>query len=58
MLALAILSTIFLGLSCITALIKNEQMLPHEDVAFIGWTVYSLLWRSLAIVSIWVLFYA
>lgn len=55
MLALAILSTIFLGISCITTVLKNTISCDGIN-STIFWTMYGLLWRALAITSIWVLY--
>lgn len=59
MLVLRILSTVFVGISFITGIIKNIVMLNDEDrtnvPATMGWSIYSIAWRVLIIVSIWLI---
>lgn len=59
MLALRILSTVFVSLSCITTLIKNISIYAgkgkYSDACIIATTIYGWLWRALVIVSIWVI---
>lgn len=59
MLVFRILSTVFLGLSCITSLMKNINMFgdnTHQgDKEVIGFTIYGWLWRAFVIVSIWLI---
>lgn len=60
MIALKIISTIFLGLSCVSTFLKNVLAFHddktdtfHTKTIFIG-TFYGWLWRALVIVTIWV----
>lgn len=58
MLVLKILATIFVSISIITAVIKNAYMCDNEDVSklsFIVVLLYSILWRALVIVALWVI---
>ena len=61
MLILAILSTVFLGISCVTCFINNvglfvEELEEGKYGLFLILMSYSWLWRALAITTIWVLF--
>lgn len=56
MLALKIISTVFLSFSIITGTIKNAALCEATDIDERFGTVmtlYSLLWRVLVIVTIW-----
>lgn len=55
MLILKILSTVFIGISCLTALIKNLLLLNSNIYNFIFANLYGLCWRALAITTIWLL---
>lgn len=57
MLALKIISTVFLGLSVFTSVGKNLCMFERDETGkdFLLWTLYSWLWRALVIVTIWVI---
>lgn len=57
MLALKIISTVFLGLSVFTCVGKNLCMFDRDNTGrnFYLWTIYSWLWRALVIVTIWVI---
>ena len=61
MLALKIIATVFVGLSCITAFIKNILVLRDEKTdkfyfkSIIGATLYGWLWRALVIVALWII---
>lgn len=57
MLSLKIISTIFLGISFFTAIIKNAAVCEVTDgngFDLIRMSFCSLLWRALVIVTIWV----
>lgn len=57
MLVLKIISTVFVGISCITTVLKNLIIVHDNEVNTVGFilaTLYSLLWRALVIVTIWV----
>ena len=61
MLALAITSTVFLGISCLTSFFKNADLFDRELRCgklggFLLVLSYGWLWRALAITTIWVLF--
>lgn len=58
MLVFRILGTIFVGISCLTAFIKNVNVfVGHEsdDALIIGTTIYGLLWRAFVIVALWII---
>lgn len=57
-LALKIIATVFLGLSCITCFFKNLSIFSREgtkkeDLAIILTTIYGLIWRIFIIIIIW-----
>jgi len=60
MLALKIIGTVFIGISCITAFIKNvymfrdsnDETFNHKAIIFSN--LYSWLWRAFVIVALWV----
>ena len=60
MLALKIIGTVFIGISCITTFVKN--ILAFRDgktetfytKTIIGATLYGWLWRAFVIVALWV----
>lgn len=57
MLVLKIIATVFLGLSCITSVIKNASIFANVDNEipnFCIWSLYSLLWRAFVITALWV----
>ena len=57
MLALKIIATVFLGLSCVTSVIKNAALFANKDNEiqnFSIWSLYGLLWRAFIIVALWV----
>ena len=61
MLALKIIATVFIGISFITALIKNmgfAELMADNDAQqksyFFLSMLYSCLWRALVIVALWV----
>lgn len=60
MLTFAIITTIFLGVSCITAVIKNFGALDVTDgtsaIICLFACMWSLAWRAFAITSVWMLF--
>ncbi len=58
MLALKILGTIFVSISIITGISKNAELCNNEDISklsFIVISLYSILWRALVIVALWVI---
>ena len=58
MLVFKILSTIFVGFSCITTIIKTSYIIKCEDAEgwqWFLWNGYSLIWRAFVIVSIWLI---
>ena len=59
MLVFKILGTIFLGLSCLTAMFKNINIFggrnSSDDWFVIGTTVWGWLWRAFVIVALWVI---
>ncbi len=58
MLVFKILSTIFLGISVVTALFKNATVLVKDDqnlFLYILFSIYSVAWRTLVIVTIWII---
>ena len=60
MLTFAIITTVFLGISCITAVIKNFGALDVTDgtsfIVCLLVCIWSLGWRAFAITTIWLLF--
>ena len=59
MIALKIISTIFLGLSCVTTFVKNVATCKvgentFKTKAIFGFTFYGWLWRALVITTIWI----
>lgn len=62
MLALSIVSTIFIGVSCITSIIRNACIFSDEEGGihfnlFFFFSFWGLAWRALVIATIWVLYY-
>ena len=58
MLVFKILSTIFLGISVVTALFKNATVLDRDGqnlFIYILLSLYSVAWRTLVIVTIWII---
>lgn len=59
MLVFRILATIFMGISCVTALVKNINIYAgrgeHSDVTVIISTIYGWAWRAFVIVAIWLI---
>ena len=57
MLALRIIATVFVGLSFLTAWIKNSNVWSRADEngMCLGVTLYGWLWRAFVIVVIWVI---
>ncbi|MBO7713392.1 MAG: hypothetical protein J6S85_07450 [Methanobrevibacter sp.] len=60
MLALKIIATVLLGLSCITTFIKNVNIFEDSNEksfntkAIALFTLWGWLWRALVIVALWV----
>lgn len=59
MTALKIISTVFVGFSCITTFIKNVAVFRIDDnhfkeKAIFATTFYGWLWRALVITTIWI----
>ena len=57
MLALKILGTIFVSISLITGVSKNACLCEENNnstLSFIIVSLYSVLWRALVIVALWV----
>lgn len=57
MLALKIISTVFISLSVVTAIIKNAavcEVIDCNRLDILEMSFYSLLWRVFLIVTIWV----
>lgn len=60
MLVFRILVTVFVGISIITGLLKNLVMFCGDKEkepklgACIGFSLWSLIWRSFVIVAIWI----
>ena len=52
--ALRILATIFTGLSIITSFIKNASV-SGNVFTFVVASIYSICWRTLVIVTVWVI---
>ena len=58
MLVFRILSTVFVGLSVFTGLVKNIAFFKDSKNDLLNvsiWSIYSLAWRALVIVSIWII---
>ena len=57
MLALKVIGTVFLALSCVFAFIKNVNIwCRYEDrYMFAVATVYGWLWRAFVIVALWII---
>ena len=59
MLALKIISTVFLGISCFTCFIKNAVFFKDDEKYQLArvsvWTFYGWLWRALVITTLWVI---
>lgn len=60
MLVFRILGTVLVGLSCLTAFLKNCTIFKelNEDKLVrnvCGWTIYGWLWRAFVIVALWVI---
>ena len=58
MLALRIIATVILGISCITSALKNISIFggtPREFTYITYTTLYSWLWRAFIIVVVWVI---
>lgn len=58
MLALRILGTIFVSISVITGISKNAYLCEENNnstLSFIVVSLYSILWRALVIVALWVI---
>lgn len=59
MLALKIISTLFVGFSCVTTFIKNVATFKVKENTFntkaiFMFTIYGWLWRALVITTIWI----
>ena len=55
MLALRIIATIFVGLSCITTVLKTMAIYEEEPEKIVLFIIYSWLWRALVIVTLWII---
>ena len=61
MLVFRILTTVFVGISFLTGIMKNIVLFNHDDSSptdtkhTIMWSIWSILWRSFVIVSVWVI---
>ena len=57
MLALRIIATTFIGLSCITTVLKTMAIYEEEPekIVLFTFTIYSWLWRALVIVTLWII---
>lgn len=57
MLALRIIATVFVGLSCITTIVKTVESVDVDDHpgAALLFIIYGWLWRVLVIVALWVI---
>lgn len=61
MLALKIVATVLLGLSCITTFIKNINIFEDSNEkgfntkAIVLFTLWGWLWRAFCIVAIWLI---
>ena len=59
MLVFRILATVFVGISCITAFIKNICVYYNEgkfdDACIIATSIYGWLWRAFVIVALWLI---
>ena len=56
MLALRIIATILMGISCLTAFFKNISIFADEKVRWVVIpTIYGWLWRAFIIVVVWLL---
>ena len=57
MLALRIIATVFVGLSCITTIAKTAATIDVDDHpgAILLFIIYGWLWRVLVIVTLWVI---
>ena len=58
MLTLRIIATLFMGLSFLTAWVKNSNIWSGNDengAMRFGATLYGWLWRAFIIVAIWVI---
>ena len=58
MLVFRILTTIFIGISCITTFIKNINIYAdkgrYDNACIFATTIYGWLWRAFVIVAIWI----
>lgn len=54
MLVFRILATVFVGISVLSAFIKNMSLF-NEWKQFIPWTIWSLSWRAFVITAIWLI---
>ena len=59
MLAFRIIGTIAVGISCLTAVIKNINIFsgPHSssDYMIVGTTLWGWAWRAFVIVALWII---
>ena len=59
MLVFRVLATIFIGISCLTAIIKNINIFGGDtgthDVVVIMSTAWGWLWRAFVIVALWLI---
>ena len=57
MLALRIIATVFVGLSCLTHVVKTIETIDVDDHpgAILLFIIYGWLWRALVIVTLWVI---
>lgn len=58
MLALRILATIFVSISVVTGISKNALACEENNnstLSFIVISLYSILWRALVVVALWVI---
>jgi len=54
-LALRIIATVIMGLSCFTCFLKNTNIFTKSNKAVIISTVYGLLWRAFVITALWII---
>ena len=56
-LAFKIIATVLVGFSYLTGLSKNVLIFADNNNVFhfIGWSLWSIMWRTFVIVTIWII---
>lgn len=55
MIALRIISTVFVGISFITSMLKHLASAEYDTSQIVGFVAYSISWRVLVLITLWVI---